>query len=726
MLKVGKQEQTAVFEADDLVRAIHDATYGHPLFLALAAETVLKADALERPLLPADFQQAEVSDKIAPGHQAEEIGKYLLDLFLKQFPEAEREELIRCAVPRVLDVDVLRVLLPSLDKIDAPADERWQAMRRHSFLHPVDEHRSVVHPVMRGLLLRRLPVSADEESDFVKTHTRLRQFFTQRAAIGDHQAGLEEAYHALALGDAGPAVRLGFQTQQGHLPLSLWEPLLEAVRQAPTSLLPNTAVARARNALAQEQPKVQEAAGMVVIYTWLLSAAHDDREQSAWLQHNLGLAYVRLQTGDRTANLQHAIEYFNASLRVRTFEDFPAQWATTQTGLGNAYWYLPTGDRTASVQHAIEHYEASLRVNTREDSPRDWATMQNNLGLAYSSLPTGDRADNLRRAIVHHQDALEVFTREDFPADWAWTHNNLGMAHSHLPSGDRADNLQRAVAHYRAALQVFTRDAFGLGWAMTQNNLGTAYSQFPSGDRAADQQLAIDCYKAALKVYTREAFPEQWAMTQNNLGNAYSALPGGDRAANLQHAIEYFNAASLVYTREAFPVGWAQTQNGLGNAYRELVGGDRAANLQQAVKCYKAALQVFTRDAFPAEWAGVEHNLELVRQGRMDALREHGWTAIGKWGAGGWDLGLWPVIVVYHHEGAEGFDLAIDIDGDVTGYRLPTRERRDALTDEVALTYWKSQGKPWVEGVENADQMPAQLRGAYMPPQPGDPTKSVE
>lgn len=163
LLKVGKPAQTAVFAADELVRAIHDATYGHPLFLALAAETVLKAEARGRPLLPADFQQAKVSVKIAPRHQAEEIGKYLLDLFWKQLPEAEREELIRCAVPRVLDVDVLRVLLPSLDRVDAPADERWQAMRRHSFLHPVNEQRSVVHPLLRGLLLRRLPVSADPE-----------------------------------------------------------------------------------------------------------------------------------------------------------------------------------------------------------------------------------------------------------------------------------------------------------------------------------------------------------------------------------------------------------------------------------------------------------------------------------------------------------------------------------------------------------------------------------
>jgi len=81
----------------------------------------------------------------------------------------------------VLDVDILRVLLPSLDRIDAPADERWQVIRQRSFLNAVNQQRSVVHPVVRGLPLHRLPVSADPKSDFVRIHTQLQDHFIQRA-----------------------------------------------------------------------------------------------------------------------------------------------------------------------------------------------------------------------------------------------------------------------------------------------------------------------------------------------------------------------------------------------------------------------------------------------------------------------------------------------------------------------------------------------------------------
>src|SRR5258708_6841511 len=281
LLEVGEREQTAVFGADGpLVQAIDQVTHGHPLFLALAAEAVLEAEARGRPLQPTAFQlqRAKVSPEIAPEHEAEEIGDYLLTLFLRQLPDADRKDLVFCAVPRTLDVGVLRVLLPSLDDIDA--HERWQGMRRLSFLSAVNEQRSVVHPVSRRLLLRQLPVSADPKSDFARIHTQLQDHFTQRAMSGEDEAGIEAAYHALALGDAGPAIRLGILAQQGRLPLSLWEPLLEAVRQAPTDLLPEHSKAHAEKALgrAREQHEVRSAVTAVVLYTWLLSAAHDRQE----------------------------------------------------------------------------------------------------------------------------------------------------------------------------------------------------------------------------------------------------------------------------------------------------------------------------------------------------------------------------------------------------------------------------------------------------------------
>ena len=230
LVQFGEQEQTQVFAKHaELVQTIDRVTQGHPLFLALAAEAVLEADARGRVLTPTDFEREKVSPEIAPEHEAEQIGDYLLELFLRQLSEADRKDLVFCAIPRFLDVAVLHVLLPSLDDIDL--QKRWQAYRHLSFMGAIGEQRTMFHPIVRHLLLRRLPPSSDPASSYWRSHTQLRDLFKQRATSGEEQAAVEEAYHALALGDPDLAIGRGIVAQQSHLPL--WQPLVEAVTQAP-------------------------------------------------------------------------------------------------------------------------------------------------------------------------------------------------------------------------------------------------------------------------------------------------------------------------------------------------------------------------------------------------------------------------------------------------------------------------------------------------------------
>jgi hypothetical protein len=361
LVRFGEREHTQVFaEQAELVRTIDRVTHGHPLFLALAAEAVLEAEARGRVLTPTDFEQAEVPPEIVPEHEGELIRDYLLELFLRQFSEAERNELIFCAIPRFLDEEILHVLLPS--KNDFQVHDRWQTYRRLSFMSAVDEQRRVLHPLVRRLLLRRLPIRADPASDYVRTHTYLREHFKERASKGEDQARLEEAYHALALGDSEPAIHLGILAQQTLLPL--WEPLVEVARQAPTHLLPITTQEQADEAAARagRQHAGQDAVKAILLFTWLLSASPGDPEQVARLQHNLGWAYGSLPGGDRAANLQQAIACYQAALQVYTRNAFPFEWATTQNNLGDAYSNLPAGDRTANLKQAITCYQAALQI----------------------------------------------------------------------------------------------------------------------------------------------------------------------------------------------------------------------------------------------------------------------------------------------------------------------------------------------------------------------------
>ena len=80
---------------------------------------------------------------------------------------------------------------------------------------------------MRHLLQQRLPPDAFVESDYYQTHLRLRNHF--RKYISPREK-IEEAYHALALGDYEPAVELAIFALKHDL--SLWETLLDAIMQA--------------------------------------------------------------------------------------------------------------------------------------------------------------------------------------------------------------------------------------------------------------------------------------------------------------------------------------------------------------------------------------------------------------------------------------------------------------------------------------------------------------
>ncbi|MFZ0887452.1 MAG: tetratricopeptide repeat protein, partial [Candidatus Binataceae bacterium] len=179
------------------------------------------------------------------------------------------------------------------------------------------------------------------------------------------------------------------------------------------------------------------------------------------------------------------------------------------------------------LEEAVAAFRETLKERTRERVPLDWAMTQNNLGAALETL--GERESGTARlegAVAAYREALKEWPRERVPLDWAATQNNLGNALWAL--GARASGtvqLEEAVAAYREALKEYTRERVPLDWATTQNNLGNALETL--GEResgTARLEEAAVAYREALKEYTRERVPLDWAMTQNNLGNALETL----------------------------------------------------------------------------------------------------------------------------------------------------------------------------------------------------------
>ena len=93
--------------------------------------------------------------------------------------------------------------------------------------------------------------------------------------------------------------------------------------------------------------------------------------------------------------------------------------------------------------------------------------------------------------------------------------------------------------------------------------------------------------------------------------------------------------------------------------------------------------------------------------------KSQGWRVVAGWGKDGYDLGSWPLVMVFFRQRDRRFEIAYYVEGDVTCYSAPTEEIRDAITDELAFLHWKYHGESWVEGYESVEQLPDELRGPY-------------
>ncbi|MFN6537535.1 MAG: CHAT domain-containing protein [Nostoc sp. EkiNYC01] len=333
--------------------------------------------------------------------------------------------------------------------------------------------------------------------------------------------------------------------------------------------------------------------------------------------------------GSRASNLEIALTANKMALTVFTTKVSSQQWhiehwAVLQTNLANVYCDRIKGNRSENLEAAIEAYQLALKVFTRESFPEEWATIINNLGTAYNERILGNRAENLELAINAYKLALKVRTREGFPEKWASTQDNLGSAYDQRIKGDRADNIEAAIEAYELALQVRTLEELPQEWAKTNFNLSSTYVGRIKGDGEQNLEAAIKACEAALQVYTQQDFPELWAKTQISLAIAYRQRLHGNRIQNLQAAMNSYKSALQVFTREAFPADWASLQYNLGNLYSDSNQEKHTQDLKAAIQAYHLALQIFIRKEFPADWAMTQFSLgnTYLLQGKIDEAIE--------------------------------------------------------------------------------------------------------
>ena len=329
------------------------------------------------------------------------------------------------------------------------------------------------------------------------------------------------------------------------------------------------------------------------------------------LWHNFAKAYMKRINGKKAENLEEAIKYFKAALKIWTREKFPQGWAKTISNIGEAYRNRINGKKSENLEKAIRYHQVALKVyNNCQNFTEQWADIKINLGNAYLDRICGERAENIETAINCYEEALKVSTREKWSEKWAMIQLNLGSAYFYRIRKNSVENLRAAICYYNAALEIYTREDFPQYWATIKSNLGPAYSKLSENkeQRLENLEKAILCNLSALNVFTRKGFPKQWADNLNNLAESYRESIFISRTDYLKKAICCYLVALEVRNFQDFPYDWAMTKHNLGGAYCQ------AKFFEVGIICFLDALKVRTKENFPQDYILSQLNLGRAYQ----------------------------------------------------------------------------------------------------------------
>lgn len=346
----------------------------------------------------------------------------------------------------------------------------------------------------------------------------------------------------------------------------------------------------------------------IKVCTELLSRLDPERHFKLWItiKTTLGRRYTENPEGDRSANVEQAIECLQQALDMLTPEIAPEQWASAMVSLSHAYQERLEGSRSENIEKAIALCEEALLHVSEQHDPMSFSNVLDALGAAYLARIKGDRIDNIERAIALRQKLIDLAAT---PQEQAIFLHNLAHAYSLRIRGTPEKNTEAAIAAYEAALSVITPEDHSIDWALGTDNLASSYLNRKGGEPAKNIERAIELYEQALQVRTRQAMPYEWAQTNMHLGTAYAQRVEGDRAENLRLAINCFERSLEVLDRERSPLLWAYLQTNLAQALSFGAGDLPLRDTVRAVAGFKAALEIFRPDTHPLKCRQTAYSL---------------------------------------------------------------------------------------------------------------------
>jgi hypothetical protein len=104
---------------------------------------------------------------------------------------------------------------------------------------------------------------------------------------------------------------------------------------------------------------------------------------------------------------------------------------------------------------------------------------------------------------------------------------------------------------------------------------------------------------------------------------------------------------------------------------------------------------------------------------RAELANAAGWREIASWGEQGWYVGDGPLCMCFFREREGRFEVAENVEGDITIYSCPTEALRNEVMDCIAFFRWSIQERPWVVGFSEStlfSEEARHLRGPYPRP----------
>jgi hypothetical protein len=159
--------------------------------------------------------------------------------------------------------------------------------------------------------------------------------------------------------------------------------------------------------------------------TRMLQSAQSESPGWAEGQYQLGIALSNMRVGDRQANLQAAVQAFQACAQFFTLERDREKWIDLQLRLAEQYAELFARSRNLAYANSAEQVCRTLIAASRIDRTSLAAAYQQ-LADLFSNLFEHDQQNNTAaQALAFYKQALNNLFKESNPFRWAMAHLSL-------------------------------------------------------------------------------------------------------------------------------------------------------------------------------------------------------------------------------------------------------------------------------------------------------------